>query len=932
MNAFLRWNTAIWLIMFGNMLIFTIPAIAEHASITQTFEYTSEQDKQAIHAIATILTSGRNKTDEILQKIGFTKIAITIPDFTKWPALRQIETGYLSAVAAGGEAEGFKFLQAISMEIAENYSNAIRYEPALNLHFSATTGTSELVIRFAYFQQNQAPPQDPHVREAIRTVARYVNTVPGGMISAIAQCCHLSMDESYDILRSSSSNHDALQRAIDEGHPPPELKGRLLRLIKIVAESSHAVFYQTTLDPYLTQIDSEFGKPSGLVQLHMDTSSELQMSLEKTLNESDEKIRLIISDAAHRAGVDVKSAVQFMPNTNLPTPFVSTSNTSGTNIEIFKAITRSVIKPPEDTVSLPNGPGGLPRFSFYAMRFGAHGFGGVVFGSPVDGTQVDNPTKLFWVYDVQADSPDDDWGHFDVVLGTKSVASTRRFHSADAYAAWEIVTGRKGVFAPIDVAHGEGVGLASVNNNGSPTPMVVHPAIYGLAIGDSAALTDAIGFLMSNSAFLRQLRDAGISEQIIEKANTWHTTKLGYYKITDTPLIVKYNDGILRVSRSDDTDYDHSLKAVAFLDIQGFQGSQPMPSESLPFYETVPSLITVFPAFDRLNSFSELLALMRWASASNAAIMPPVSPIKHTAKIYIYKLSNGEIVQHGQPLSADQLKTLESNHSLNLLRKNAEYLKATLHKTGANNPALSCIDVIAAIKSRNILINLANSKIRNQPELNDEQRTAIMSKILDNDESYSNAKLHTQKCSSRAGMLTLALEPEATKQLTRLHSEFDISTENYQKSRNIAYQTYGRAQLPIWQKIVSLPDDKEILAKNAVRQLQQNYAWKEYETENPAKLKIEIYNNAAVFKELKQLLSPPGTTATENLALLTILDGIESTRLTALKDKETMISAKNALTTEEKKIISVWLGENRRVFDEFWRDFEKFLNLREPNK
>jgi hypothetical protein len=145
---------------------------------------------------------------------------------------------------------------------------------------------------------------------------------------------------------------------------------------------------------------------------------------------------------------------------------------------------------------LPGSPSDTPRFTFEALRLSGNGFGGVVFGAPLDINKIAKPTKVYWVTDIPATDGAQGWGHFDLVLTDKAVVMTRRLHSDDAYAAWEIVNGRSGVFPALDVGHSEGVGLASVGDLGGA--MVVHPALYGLEIGDSAAMADAIGFGMGS--------------------------------------------------------------------------------------------------------------------------------------------------------------------------------------------------------------------------------------------------------------------------------------------------------------------------------------------------------------------------------------------------------------------------------------------------
>src|SRR5690606_19278510 len=99
---------------------------------------------------------------------------------------------------------------------------------------------------------------------------------------------------------------EALQFAIKNGNLPPELKARLLRLIKIVAEASHAVFYEAALDPYLHRIDSEFGQSSSAAQRELSPQPAI---IENSVILEEKNIRNIVVEAAQRANVDEQATL-----------------------------------------------------------------------------------------------------------------------------------------------------------------------------------------------------------------------------------------------------------------------------------------------------------------------------------------------------------------------------------------------------------------------------------------------------------------------------------------------------------------------------------------------------------------------------------------------------------------------------------------------
>jgi hypothetical protein len=151
------------------------------------------------------------------------------------------------------------------------------------------------------------------------------------------------------------------------------------------------------------------------------------------------------------------------------------------------------------------------------MRVSEAGFGGVVFGNRLTGLADKKPLQLIWVADPSKE--DSNWGHFDVVLVGGTVEMTRRMRQDEAFAAWEIVNGRSSKFPPLDLALEEGVGLASVVRGrvGWNEPdMLVHPALYGLELGNAAVMADAIGFKMGTEAFKRHL-SAAVSSRLRSK-------------------------------------------------------------------------------------------------------------------------------------------------------------------------------------------------------------------------------------------------------------------------------------------------------------------------------------------------------------------------------------------------------------------------------
>src|SRR3984885_2827811 len=185
-----------------------------------------------------------------------------------------------------------------------------------------------------------------------------------------------------------------------------------------------------------------------------------------------------------------------------------------------------------------------------------------------------------------------------------TVAMSRRLRADEVYAASEILSGRKNVFPPLDIAHDEGVGLASLAEDSETdvpggSQMVVHPALYGLPVGDAAVMADAIGFAMSEAAFRSKLEAAGVESSLVQKAVTWRDTPSGWYKIIDAPLEIVLRDGLVRAERTEVGGYPLSLREVGFLAFQALEHGKPEPETRTPFYEALPALALLWQICSR---------------------------------------------------------------------------------------------------------------------------------------------------------------------------------------------------------------------------------------------------------------------------------------------------------------------------------------------
>jgi hypothetical protein len=609
------------------------------------------QHQNAIRALGLALSAAPDKLDPLLERLGF-RATSQPPGFENWPTVRKLETAYLSAASSGGVNGGQQFLRTLSRVVALDISNAIRYERSLQAYFPEPRSTllpSEPHVSLSFGAiASESATVDPGIREAILSLEKYVERVPGGLQSVLAGCCGLGPADTYDILRRSADRADALTAAIQKGRIPPGSHERLLRAVRQVADNTNAVRRDPRLEPLLSQLN---GGNNSVPRT--TSSSELHVSAgpTETNPQTTRTIAEHIRQAATAAGTSDDMANLL---SSLPSAGAGGGGGGGggsgqdANLRRYRSAQADVAR--EMQPRSPTSPRGVrvptvARPSFRIMSGVAAGFGGVVFGaSVVAGSETPRPTELRWVEDGVISGTT--WGHFDVVLATDEVRMTRRIRQAEAFAAIEIVKGQSGSFDAIDVTNEEGVGLAGV----APGPwfdkekrFLVHPALFGLSIGDAAILADATGFVLPAAALDRALEAAGIPQSVRTSVMKWRTAENGFYKITDVPTQIVIRDGAVRVERRAEGAYSAALRRTAFLTFQAFDDDHALPEAARPFYQNVPSLAAALPQFEQLNAFAETFAIVRWATLTKARVIAPAAPARGPARTLVRTADDGSL-------------------------------------------------------------------------------------------------------------------------------------------------------------------------------------------------------------------------------------------------------------------------------------------------
>lgn len=725
-----------------------------------------DPDQNAINALASTLTPTAERVDRILAEMQFTPIANEIPGFQQWPTLRKLETAYWAAIEAGGEDQGARFLKVISRIVAQEHANSIRFEKSLSAYFpepqtEPIRQEERIGIQFRR-PVSTAAPTDPTVRRTLLTLERYVDFYPGGMQSVLGRCCGHSQDAVYDILRSAPTRKDALASALHLGRIPPELQERLLRMVALTAEGVNSVKYEPELQPLLRQIDQRAGGMSGLGQHDGETHAHATLSptdqkrqaelvesaARKTGLSTDQQHAVVASlretttDTDSRSAPERKTILNSVdtkppPDDGLAMPAGpggggGGGGGGGNPVDRAQEARPHERRPPSENGARRNrmqyrraladaggrggmhgGSGGMTttgrgggigggRSSFRAIRMARGGFGGVVFGAEVQGGTVPGIVELSWVSEEPGHSGAR--GHFDVVFQDGEIAATRIFDLDQSYAAWEIIHGRKGTFRSLDIANGEGVGLAGVVND-EPNRFLVHPALYGLHLGNDAVFADAVGFKMSPEMLAQKLSAAGAPQELVDKAVRWRNQEKGFYKIIDVETEIVRHDGLVRARRTAAGGFSDHLRSAALLSFQAFGWGGPLAEDATPFYDIVPALTTTFPQYHRLNDFAELFAIMRFAKRGGARIPSPTPPQRVTPLLYVGATSAGELVQT-ESLTEVTLQQAVAH------RQSSAATITSLRAAGAPDGAIRLIEERNRIAGDILLIRLSIEQLR----------------------------------------------------------------------------------------------------------------------------------------------------------------------------------------------------------------------------
>ncbi|HRP77242.1 MAG TPA: hypothetical protein PLN31_20105 [Azoarcus taiwanensis] len=633
-----------WLLPALALALLSTAAAQERQPLAETVSTEfAVGDREMLEQIAKYL-GGRPPIDGLLTELGFdpARHAPVPPEaFAKWPDLRKVEQAYRAALAEGGEEAGQRALRGLARKIADR-TDAIRYERSLKTYFPEPPNTplqaDGALVRFSLPATRAITVAVPEgVRAVVMTLARYVSPVPGGFPSLLAGCCALSDAESYRLLSTAATNEDALVEAIRTSRIPPELKEKLARAIRHVAERNQMFMFERVVTD---RVGTQFATTAAISDVETDALA--RDVAEQALRENG------LGDAADRQVVATGTA----PEAGLGSATAqakSAATASADNRETFLARVRESRGGGDAVGSMAanaraNGPlnGGGGGISFSTLTGRGSRFGGVVFGNTLQRPDNFRVQHVSWSA-AGSDASGRRFGRFNFVADDGRVAFGATLPEDIAYAAVAVVIdGIDGILPPI--GEGEGVPLAGVDDHiawpvfdsHAARPSIklgrsftVNPALDGLPLGYSAVLTDAIPFMTTD--ILARLKDTGASEQEVDWARQWLERKpdWGFYKITDAPLeLIVLDHGYVDVRSVPPTAQPEALRTSSLLTMVVLpRESEESNAFGTSFYEIVPALVRAYRPFADLNAFAEAFALVRWAKQDGAQLGPrPSTP------------------------------------------------------------------------------------------------------------------------------------------------------------------------------------------------------------------------------------------------------------------------------------------------------------------
>lgn len=652
----------------------------------------SAQDASALSTVAEYTFGRVDLAHALLLRHGYQPTVETAV-WRQFPSVRKLETAYIAAEKADPGRGGEKLLALLASDLARQYES-IRSEPSLQPYLQKRNLTP---IRFQNPDALSPRPALPQsVEAAIDTISQYCARGPAGTPQSILRThFHVSEETAYRLLRESSSNAEALKRAmtyVPEQQRAPLLKG----LVSQLAGKYEAVRYEPALLPFL---GSDGSAPSPL---------------------------------APSAG---------------PGPSVSPGG-SGAPSPAEGPRPPVPPRPP----SAPSAAERYPTFvsenypmaesmSFSVMTEVIEGFGGIVFGNAVS-ADPSLPKIVAISFETSTTS---DRGALVYEFANHDPLRFGNVRMEDAYAAYHIVYqpfAGVGAFQP-----GRGIGLVSLEEN---TPsiacdnasrtvkettrfnVVLHPALANLDLGWAAVMVDSLP--IEPELISRSVIESGLEkEQALAIKNLFlsmETPSFAHnWKVIDVPLRIGLDHDSLTVSNSaEDSSIPAGLRRTAFIEMRPMLQKGFNPRFARDFYDYVPILTKGSRDYERLNAFAAVLAVVRLAKIEGASftVTPPVPT----------RVPTPDAIQ----LTDKGIGAVSSFVYVNALKREASKAEACLQAVLKSSPQLH--QKVDELKELEVELDSEALKIYQRTDLTKDQKGLAITLMAERYEPQLDTKQH----------------------------------------------------------------------------------------------------------------------------------------------------------------------------------------------
>jgi hypothetical protein len=561
------------LINRGMLTLFTILGILLFSVSTYAQDVLSkEQTEEAFKSLAKYTSGAFDKTSQILENQGYRPPAYLQNEWKQFPAIRKIEMAYEAAENASKEG-GQKFLALLSKNLAQKYE-AVNHEESLKSITQGDLKPEKLEFKHPSTYRNVKLPKS--VEKQIMSISKYTEVgALGGTRGVLKYQFGLSDDAVYDILRSSNSSKEALEKGLSKSKVPPSHQERLRNVSKTLQKNYEGARNDKALTDAANERKGANSKPN--------TNSR----------------KRVTSD--------------FHEKTQLANPNLKPDNSQSKSR--YNSYTKTNYATPEAK-------------KFGSMRVKRGGFGGVIFGNKVvDETNLPSLKQIRFIATEHLSPDGMPMGALEFIFedGSEYVESSVLIE--DILAANEIVFGKENEYTK-----GDGIGLAGIENSifypdsSSRWEVVVHPAIANFELGWAALFSDV--FPIASNEMLEKLKE-GSSEDDFYTGFLWSLLSTPQtWKIVDVPLAINIEENTLQLYRLDLPD--SSRVSNAYITMQGFN-DELSPNEEKLFYKIVPSLTNSIYEFHRINEFARVLALFRWAKEKGGKLINLPREIKYVS-------------------------------------------------------------------------------------------------------------------------------------------------------------------------------------------------------------------------------------------------------------------------------------------------------------